>query len=125
MTNWNKYGSLLEITHQYVNILDEFLETLPKNVDAEPLWEIENEEWEITPISYRTDRPENYIKGYIEIVKWLKKKRLNCQSGYAFTYQDDENPDDRLVGCFNSNNEGITVCQIDGEGKVTQEFHKI
>jgi len=125
MTNWNKYGSPLEIRHQYINSLEEFLGTLKGNVDDEPLWEVNGEEGEVQPISYSSEIPENYLSSYLEIIKWLKKKRLNCESGYAFTYQDDENPDDRSVGGINSNNEGVTFVKVDGDGEVTKEFYKI
>lgn len=124
MTNWVKYGSTLEIRHQYVNTQKEFLETLPGNVDDEPLWEVDEDD-EIQPISHRTDRPQPYIERYLDIIKWLKKKRLNVESGYAFTYVNEEDPDDRLVGAINSNNEGVTFFQIDGDGKVTQQFYRI
>lgn len=124
MTNWNKYGSPLEIRHQYVETFKEFLGTLPGNVNDEPLWEINGED-EIQPISYQTDTPQFYIERYLDIIKWLKKKRLNHEGGYAFTYQNEENPDERLVGAINSNNEGVTFIQVDGNGTVTQEFYKI
>lgn len=126
MTNWNKYGNPLEInSQQNINSFVEFFGTLPGGVDDDALWEINEEEGEINPISYQSERPENYIKGYLDIIRWLKKRHRNCESGYAFTYQNQEEPDDRSVGGFNSNNEGVTFVQIDGNGKVTQEFFKI
>ena len=125
MTNWNQYGSPLEINQQSTrNSFEEFLGTLPGNEDGDPFWEL-NEDDEVTPISYKTERPENYVKGYLDIVKWLKKRNRNYESGYAFTYQDDENPDDRSVGAMNSNNEGVKFVQINGDGTIIQESFKI
>jgi hypothetical protein len=125
MTNWNKYGSTLEIRHQYIKSFEEFLGTLAGNVDGEPLWEIDAEEDEINPISYSTENPENYLTSYIEIAKWLKKRRLNCESGYSFSYTNEENPDERSVGGINSNNEGVTFFELHGDGKITQQFFEI
>ena len=127
MTNWNKYGSPLEInTQQNINSFMKFLESTDKEGE-EPFWEID-EEGEIQPVSPSTERPKNYLEGYLNIVKWLKKRHRNCESGYAFTYQNEEDPNDpneRSVGAMNSNDEGVTFVEIDGNGKVTQEFHKI
>ena len=125
MTNWNKYGSFLEIRYQYIDSVEDFLGTLPGNINDKPLWEINREEGEITPISYPTETPENYLTSYLEIAKWLKKRRLNCESGYSFSYVNDEEPDERSVGGINSNNEGITFFELHGDGKITQEFFKI
>lgn len=122
MTNWNKHGSSLEIHHNYINSLDEFLGTLPGNINGDPFWEVNGEEGEIQPISHETENPENYLTSYLEIIKWLKKKRLNCESGYSFSY---ENGDERSVGGINSNNEGVTFFELHGDGKITQEFFEI
>lgn len=125
MTNWNKYGSFLEIRYQYINSLEEFLGTLPGNVNDEPLWKINGEDGEIIPISYKDVTPENYLVSYLEIVKWLKKRRMNCESGYSFSYLNEEEPDERSVGGINSNNEGITFFELHGDGKITQELFEI
>jgi len=125
MTHWNKYGSSLIVnTQQNIDACEEFLGTLSGNEDGEALWEI-NEDGEITPISYPTERLQNYLKGYLNINRWLKKRHLNSESGYAFTYVNEEDPDDRSVGGINSNDEGISFCQINGDGEITHESFKI
>lgn len=128
MTGWNKYGNPLAINSYFNVIYDDFikfLETLPRNTDDEPFWDIDD--GEIKPISYTYTTPKDYIGGYIAIVKWLKNqnKCLNIESGYAFTYQNEENYDERSVGGINSNVEGITLVQVNGDGKIIQEFHKL
>jgi hypothetical protein len=126
MTTWNKYGNSLSINSYYNKINDNFiafLETLSKNIDNENLWEIDD--GEIRPISYTYVSPKEYIGGHIAIIQWLRDQKINIESGYAFTYQNEEDYNDRSVGCINSNEKGITFCQIDGDGKITQQFFEI
>jgi len=124
MTNWNKYGSPLEIRDRDLKSLRTFLDKSFKNVDDELYWDV-NDEGEIYPVDSRSEKPYHWLPGLIEIVKWLKKNRINHESGYAFTYQNEEDPDERSVGGINSNNEGVTFIEVDGDGKITKEFHKI
>jgi hypothetical protein len=124
MTFWNKYGSLLEIRLQYIDSFEKFLETLKGNVNDEPFWRI-NKRGEIEPISYKNENPENYVKSYMEISKWLKKKRLNCESEYSFSYDNGEEPDERSVGVISSNDEGVTFFEFHNDGKITQQFFEI
>ena len=126
MTGWNKYNNPLAINSYYDVINDQFLnflETLSKNMDDEPFWKIDD--GEIKPISYTYVRPLEYIQGYLAIVQWLKDQSLNIESGYAFVYQNEEDGNDRSVGGINSNNEGITICELNGKGIIINKFYKI
>jgi len=118
MTFWNTFGSPL-VVNTTINqkACKKFLGTLQGNSEDEPLWEI-NDDGEIRPIDYQNEKPKIYVERYIEIVQWLKKKRLNCESGYAFTYENDEDVDDRCVGALNSNDKSVSFVQINGDGNI-------
>ena len=126
MTNWNKYNNSLAINSYYDKINEQFLnflETLPKNVDGEPFWEIND--GEIKPISSTYLTPQEYIEVYIAIIKWLKIQHLNVKSGYAFVYQNENDANDTSVGGINSNNEEVTLCNLDSNGSITHESFKL
>jgi len=133
MTNWNKYGHHLFVeADQDIDDCRSYLETLSKNIYGKPLWGMDEDGfinpiscskdvW-INPILCPTETPKDYILGYLYIVKWLKKRDLNHNSGYAFTY---DYLDNISVGGINSNNKGVTFCQIHGDGEITQKFYKL
>lgn len=126
MTSWNKYNNSLSINSYFNDTYDDFikfLETLPTNINNEPFWDIND--CEIKPISYTYTKPQDYIEGYIAIVKWLNTKDLNIKSGYAFVYQNENDSADTSVGGISSNNDDITICELDCYGSITHESYKI
>lgn len=115
MTNWNKHGLPFTVRPTLIKDCKNFLEGLSRDKDGNSLWEI-NDNGEIWPISSLLP-PEDYFVDYKQIIEFLKKNKTNIESGYSFSYADEEF-ENRSVGGFNSNDNDIKFIKINGDGLV-------
>lgn len=112
MTYWNTASLYLDVPDIHANDILGLL----KNMEY---WIFDNDGLQISPISKIKIKPVDYLNELHQIVKYMRKLRMNTQSGYSFNYLSDDE-EEKYVGGVNTNNNGVVkLCIIDNEGKVT------